>query len=93
MPTVVRIPATHQSNRRQHGIKIGCCRVCTCKKFRLNDFLCLSVKPKKKTFLGLHLEFLTSKCGLLKIFELLLGNKVNLNRINDRDETFSRKLL
>lgn len=27
-----------------------------------------------RSILGLHLQFLTSKCGLLKIFELLLGN-------------------
>lgn len=28
-------------------------------------------------FVGLHLEFLTTKCGLLKIFELLLGEFEN----------------
>ncbi|CRK88042.1 CLUMA_CG001828, isoform A [Clunio marinus] len=54
MSSVVRIPirTSQQQPRRRQGIKIGCCRVCTC----------------------LHLEFLTTKCGLLKIFELLLGS-------------------
>lgn len=70
MPTVVNIPQTRNA-RRQHGIKIGCCRVCTCKK-AWESFLCLFVIAVR-FFLGLHLEFLTTKCGLLKIFELLLG--------------------
>ncbi|KAG5673282.1 hypothetical protein PVAND_003342 [Polypedilum vanderplanki] len=52
MPTVVQIPAQQHQSRQRHGIKICCCRVCTC----------------------LHLEFLTTKCGLLKVFELLLGS-------------------
>lgn len=41
MPSVVRIPAsTHQTSRRQHGIKIGCCRVCTCRrKIRFGSLL------------------------------------------------------
>ncbi|XP_070490846.1 protein singles bar isoform X1 [Chironomus tepperi] len=52
MPTVSHLPTVHTRRETRNGIKIGCCRVCTC----------------------LHLEFLTTKCGLLKIFELLLGS-------------------
>lgn len=75
MPTVVRIPASahDRENRRRHGIKIGCCRICTC-EFELS-LKFVFVVHKKLFFcdLGFHLQFLTTKCGLLKVFELLLG--------------------
>lgn len=70
MPTVIRIPANAQESRRRHGIKIGCCRICTCEKASFQSSLLISWNC---VLLGLHLEFLTTKCGLLKIFELLLG--------------------
>ncbi|CAO1441579.1 unnamed protein product [Diamesa serratosioi] len=77
MTTVIRMPVStlsgNQSRRQQHGIKIGCCRICTC----------------------LHLEFLTTKCGLLKIFELLLGSccetlllRFGLSAADDMGEAF-----
>lgn len=46
-------------------------------------------------FKGLHLEFLTTKCGLLKIFELLLGSccetlllRFGLSAAEDMGEAF-----
>lgn len=40
---------------------------------RVRKILKISLFSLKYFFVGLHLEFLTTKCGLLKIFELLLG--------------------
>lgn len=44
------------------------------KNIRNSFFVC---KVIINIFVGLHLEFLTTKCGLLKIFELLLGEFEN----------------
>lgn len=80
MPTVVQI-SQHQTRRQQHGIKLGCCRICTCEwKLKRNIIENMYIyiyifflRHFFLLFLGLHLRFLTEKCGLLKIFELLLG--------------------
>ena len=77
MTTVVRIPASApQRDRRRHGIKVGCCRICTCKRRIIK--ISFVIKSMKIFLVGLYLEFLTTKCGLLKIFELLLGKVVKL---------------
>lgn len=47
-----------------------------CEVFRLIAKFSL---PISRLILGLHLQFLTSKCGLLKIFELLLGKLPELS--------------
>lgn len=62
--------SVHQARRSKNGVKIGFCRVCTCefkisfKDSKLNGFF----------FKGFNLNFLTSRSGLLKIVEVVLGS-------------------
>lgn len=73
--SVIQMPMRQNAQRNQsrNGIKLGCCRVCTC----------------------IHLEFLTTQSGLLKIFQLLLGSccetlliRFGLQAASDMGEAF-----
>jgi hypothetical protein len=54
MPVVSNLPS-HHTRRHQHGIKIGCCRVCTCelklnKKIFATFFLVIYLNEERINF-------------------------------------------
>lgn len=74
MSSIIRIPVNSVNHARRQkkskGINLGFCRVCTCEL----KLIIISKLFQIKINLGFNMEFLTTKCALLKLFEIILGS-------------------